>query len=76
MSDGKEMDDAVASVMEVSKEPITITIKLYPNGRLETEMPNNIITALGMLELAKSVVVKPEPKPNIVIPQIEPKRPM
>jgi len=76
MSDGNKNDNVISSVVEASKKAIVVTITLSPNGRLEVQAPNNPITVLGMIEMAKRMVGPQEKKEQIFVPQIGPKRTM
>ena len=76
-------NNVVADIVEMSKKPIEIVIRLHPNGNLEVSGPlNQPVTMLGILELAKDMTLNIQKKGreksgNIVIPSIGgPKGPM
>lgn len=53
----------------------TLTIRLYPGGQLRVEGPmQDKILALGMLELAKSIVVAFQAAERIQVPRVIPPR--
>ena len=65
---------AAAAAVDMSKQPmITISMQLFPDGRLQLTGPyNNPPMFLGVLEIAKNLVHKQtsgeKPPQNIVIP--------
>lgn len=57
------------------KPAATLTIRLYPGGQLRVDGPmQDKILALGMLELAKSVVLAFRAADRIQVPRLIPPR--
>ncbi len=69
-------DEVARDVVTMSKQPIKISIELFPDGRLEMTGPfNSPAMFLGVLELAKNLVhtqtSRNKPPQNIVVPKLK-----
>lgn len=69
-------DEVVRDVVTMSKQPIKISMELFPDGRLEMTGPfHSPVMFLGVLEVAKNLVHKQtsgnKPPQSIVVPKLK-----